>query len=75
MSLAQMKQEQAAVIPEQWRFCVTIALRTLIQDLHRLGKRDGGLHVLKCARELGLDVALVAKYTHLENSPEVPHAK
>lgn len=62
MTLAQPKQ-QAAVIPEQWRFCVTIALRTLIQDLHRMGKRDGGLHVLKCASELGLDVALVAKYT------------
>lgn len=62
------------VIPFQWRYTVTLALRELIRSCHDGRNEQGCKAALQCASELGLDVDTVIKYTHLEKK-EDDHAK
>lgn len=62
------------VIPEKWRYTLTLALRALIEKCHSEQNGNGCTYALECARALGLDVETVAKYTHLEKK-EDDHAK
>jgi hypothetical protein len=63
----------SCLVPHEWRYTLTIALRALVQYMHSIGNESGCKRALECARALGLDAGLVAKYTHLENV-EVAHA-
>ena len=62
------------LIPLKWRYTVTLALRELIRSCHNSKNEQGCKVAVQCARELGLDVETVVKYTHLEKQ-EVVNAK
>jgi len=75
MSREQLKRRQKKMkppasvvcpIPLQWRYTVTLSLRELIRSCHNNKNEQGCKAVMECARELGLDVETVVKYTHLE---------
>jgi len=61
-----VKKRRRCFIPDEWRYTLTVALRALIVKCHNEGTEHGCQRALECARELGLDVELVGKYTHLE---------
>lgn len=61
-----VETEDACSIPTKWRYTLTVALRALISKCYQMNHADGCEAALRCAHELGLDVALVRKYTPLE---------